>query len=273
MFNFYWQERSFYYATKEDIENHIKELNKIVVSCGKENHFFKNWGFEDFPKGKKSSIGELFFCDEFDKYLANRIIPYLAKRFSSINKSFVTIDQMSSYMPNKFNAFLGPRFINVNSNKSFIKNYSDFSDYRSHVLKSTVTQNNFNIYCGIFLKKISLTKEACLMIYKLTNQTKNIFEGLCKIDNYIETNNWTGKFCIKDVQNKTGLIVSDESDTVKQNPKYKELRLFSIPNKGDKYCFIHIKIGDIRIYLYPEEKEKVIYITYIGNHLKTKKYN
>lgn len=34
MFNFYWQERSFYYATKEDIENHIKELNKIVVSCG-----------------------------------------------------------------------------------------------------------------------------------------------------------------------------------------------------------------------------------------------
>ena len=29
MFNFYWQERSFYYATKEDIENHIKELNKM----------------------------------------------------------------------------------------------------------------------------------------------------------------------------------------------------------------------------------------------------
>ena len=62
--------------------------------------------------------------------------------------------------------------------------------------------------------------------------------------------------------------ISDESDKVKNTPRLKRQRNFKISDKiGSQYCFFHIKLDTIRIHIYPEEQEKVIYIAYIGSHL------
>lgn len=69
---------------------------------------------------------------------------------------------------------------------------------------------------------------------------------------------------------KKAVVISDESDTVKQKPKLKSARYFNIPDVGGQYCFLHIKAGDLRIHIYPHEAKKIVYVAYIGSHLPTK---
>ena len=39
---------------------------------------------------------------------------------------------------------------------------------------------------------------------------------------------------------------------------------------GSQYCFFHVKLGDIRMHIYPNEDERVIYVAYVGAHLDLK---
>ena len=77
-----------------------------------------------------------------------------------------------------------------------------------------------------------------------------------------------GGFRLSVLQQEYGMDISDESDTVKNTPRLRQQRYFRISNeRGRQYCFFHIKLGNIRVHIYPEEQERVIYVAYIGPHL------
>lgn len=70
-------------------------------------------------------------------------------------------------------------------------------------------------------------------------------------------------------------IVSDESPSVKNDRYLKNLRKFKKPDNTYEYFFKHIRFsGDFsgRIHFFENNKDKQIYIGYIGKHLKTAKF-
>lgn len=63
--------------------------------------------------------------------------------------------------------------------------------------------------------------------------------------------------------------VNDESDSVKNNPKWREARMF--PSRtGERLPFLwHTHIGDLRVHLRFDESTREIEIGYVGNKLPT----
>lgn len=72
-----------------------------------------------------------------------------------------------------------------------------------------------------------------------------------------------------------GMNARTESETVKTNPKLKNMRLFKLPDNQEEYFFYHIGFTGTycgRIYFLPKDVLNKCYIGYIGEHLPTKKY-
>lgn len=116
-----------------------------------------------------------------------------------------------------------------------------------------------NEYINIF-SKIHFSEKAIKSILELK---KDILSQAMSILYQIEVG-------IKKLEN---FSYSDESRTVKTDPKLKELRKFKIGRGREVYMYHHIKnlSNGNRIYFH-KESDSEIWIGYIGKHLKTKKY-
>jgi len=65
--------------------------------------------------------------------------------------------------------------------------------------------------------------------------------------------------------------VSSESDSVKQNPALRSLREFFLPSGHKRLFEHHIKLTKgYRLHFYADQREKSVYIGYIGPHLRLK---
>jgi hypothetical protein len=61
--------------------------------------------------------------------------------------------------------------------------------------------------------------------------------------------------------------LSDESESVANDPRRSEKRYFRLPCGQKRYFSFHIKLQHIRVHYLPVGAERQIYIGYIGNHL------
>ncbi len=68
------------------------------------------------------------------------------------------------------------------------------------------------------------------------------------------------------------LDISDESESVKQNPKFAIHRKFNV-NGVPLFFGYHVKnfSGEMRLHFLPDKENKKILIAYFGKHLPTKK--
>ena len=112
----------------------------------------------------------------------------------------------------------------------------------------------------------------CLLKWKgpdlILNQSK---ETLRVLDSFVEK--WRKDATIfysdENLRN-SGLEhkVSGESDTVKNKEKLRKQREFRLPTGIKLFFEKHVKLSEgYRLYFYPDESEKVIYIGYVGSHL------
>ena len=100
------------------------------------------------------------------------------------------------------------------------------------------------------------------------NHINAIIKRLEKLDYYYNKHN---AFNIKIL----GFNARNESDSVKNNSKLKELRNFKKPNGSYSYFYNHISFSgnfNGRIYFEADDNLKKIYIGYIGTHLPTSRY-
>ncbi|WP_153301475.1 hypothetical protein [Endozoicomonas arenosclerae] len=64
--------------------------------------------------------------------------------------------------------------------------------------------------------------------------------------------------------------VSGESSSVNDDPSKRKEREFWLPTGEKVNCQNHAKLADgYRLHFYPDSKEKIIYVAYLGPHLKT----
>lgn len=90
----------------------------------------------------------------------------------------------------------------------------------------------------------------------------DFFEKLCtNLEAYCVKDWTTGSLSVDGLYARCVVSVSDESDTVAQNPKLKSKREHTIPGKGKKFCPIHFKRGPLRIYIWGDEENKEIWMT------------
>ncbi|NJK96837.1 MAG: hypothetical protein HC905_19695 [Bacteroidales bacterium] len=82
----------------------------------------------------------------------------------------------------------------------------------------------------------------------------------------------TNDYSLKSIQDKTKLDISDESDSVKQNPKLAIYRKFTV-NSVSLFFGFHVKnfSGAMRLHFLPDRENRKILIGYFGKHLPTKR--
>jgi len=82
----------------------------------------------------------------------------------------------------------------------------------------------------------------------------------------------TNDYSLKSIQDKTKQDISDESDSVKQNPKLAIYRKFTV-NGVSFFLGFHVKnfSGAMRLHFLPDKENRKILIGYFGKHLPTKR--
>jgi hypothetical protein len=165
--------------------------------------------------------------------------------------------------------------------KVIVKNTAEYSDWLFHLLdienqrKESFRKGNelWNkkaiefpnlVFCGKSeddLKNLSVSDT-------VFNQLWIVLKSLNKY--CIETNI---DFSLKSLLEKTKLEISDESDSVKSNPKFSIYRTFTVNGKS-KFFGYHVKSfsGEMRLHFLTDSENRKIFIGYFGKHLPTKKF-
>lgn len=269
MFNYYMQDRAYYYADDDEVINHLSAVNTMLLNADENDHFFMSKKFGRGLYDKKVTIDDFLKSYRIPGWVKRRVIPEIGKKVKCLDDSYMSLSKMDMAMTKTSNAFVGPRFFHVNYR--LITQYGSYVNFRYTSIESSISNANFDRCCRIILKNVIVTKEAYKMVRSVGKAACQIFERLTQLEKYVGEM-WKGsEFNEKDVAARTPLTISDESDTTKTNPHYKGKRLFKIPGLGSQYCFLHIKIGDYRFHLYPDCDARKIYVPYIGPHLPTKR--
>ena len=98
---------------------------------------------------------------------------------------------------------------------------------------------------------------------------QQFWDCLTKLNHYCEGG---FDFSLSSIVENTGLKITDESQSVKQNPRLRKLREFKVG--GEKVFFgYHVKnfSGALRLHFFPKKETGKIYIGYFGKHLPTTK--
>ena len=269
MFNYYFQNRSYYFASDQDVVEHLKAVNKIVANSDQFDLFVQPQDFLDgiYDRWCNTVGSVLKDSSRMPKYIVERVLPSIRKRTKIISNSYKSIADMNVDYYRTRNAFLcaTTRMPAV----GIVVGYQDYVSFRTFIISQTVGSSNFQKCCQMMLKNVVLTKDAYDMVRSYGKMVKQIYERWLQLDHYLLYEWETGVFNEGDVAAKTPLTISDESDSVKRDRAYNHYRYFRIPNIGGQYCFLHIKTGALRFHLYPENSTKTIYVPYIGPHLPT----
>lgn len=99
-----------------------------------------------------------------------------------------------------------------------------------------------------------------------------LWSALEKLNNYCNETNCD--FSLNSIKETTKLEISDESDSVKQNPKFAIHRIFVVNGEREFFGF-HVKnfSGEMRLQFLTDNVNKKIIIGYFGKHLPTKKFS
>jgi hypothetical protein len=176
------------------------------------------------------------------------------------------------------NEIIGDDYIEEEVNINNVALYETWKEYlleietqrKSNLRKGTELWNNKSIefrnlvFCGNSennFKGLSVSDT-------IFNQLWNVLKSL---DSYCQDP--TNDYSLKSIQEKTMLEISDESESVKQNPKFAVYRNFMV-NGVLLFFGYHVKNfgGEMRLHFLPDREHQKILIAYFGKHLPTKKY-
>ncbi len=100
-----------------------------------------------------------------------------------------------------------------------------------------------------------------------------VWDVLKKMNAFCEANMHENSFTVDNLRDHTGLNISPESETVINNPKFRQRREFRKPDGHKEYFEWHVKnIPNIRLYFQVDPEQKQFFVGYIGKHLRTKRH-
>lgn len=255
-------------ATVPEIEQSFREIAQMLKSRCSLDKFSKNKSFLATKVNKKEILFDILFSEQskMDPEVRYNLAVYVLEFIEGEAGPFASIEAFRA-VEGKAHHFIGARFANKKDYE--INTYTDFLTIRENAMQTHISSENYPLIVPLLFKRLCFTKEGFSYLAVVGNLSA-VISDLKKLDNYTEKHCTEGEFILKNVRQETGIDISDESDSVKKSKKLREQRLFYITQKiGWQYCYSHIKIGDIRIYIYQDVQEQKIYVPYIGGHLST----
>lgn len=248
----------------------VEEVGTMVIERELPEAFFtefKNW--LDFSSSDGKSVVQIIY--EIPDHSFFNLLKAIDDRLLHTPFSFKSPWEMDEKFKESHNAFIGAFYepeiktkrhiISVEEKKKFIESYPlnlpvpDFWECREEFFPH-------------------------LMFVKLDEQLitggtyRNFFEKLFKSLEKFCVERWReGKFQIKLLSESCSYSMSDESKTVDNNPKLKGMRECTIPGVGKVYAPYHVKSGGLRVYFWPDDNSRRIFITKIfTQHPKSKRF-
>lgn len=269
MFAFYLQESSFQWILVSEIEQVLNSINEIIVTSNSLDNFYQ---YKDITCVRSSiyrkNIYDILMTSPKTQHLLYKVLPYISKRIHFGYGPYRNLVQFQKMVNKSTHAFLGGKFINKKDYE--LTTLEEFLNFRKSIFTENINRVNFESYYKNLFPNLTLLEDALDSIKSFVF-FNDLVDVLCKLQEYICGN---GDMDFYTIAKTTGLNISDESDTTKKNPSFKRFRLFTIPNIGKTYCYIHIKINQqYRMHIHIDIKQKHIYIPYVGNHLPTAKYH
>ena len=257
--------------------------------------FFNNWLSDTkVNREDRMTLRTLIGCffSQTEEPLSETKVSYNDKQYSSKGAA-LAIDTKCNYILNcqtnefwkqKNNRFFGNTINEEGELISFNKELIQLFDINS--LNSIKLTNKFIAYSKISsgqdlweqwdnlfpnLIKCNNVKH-CLYDNPERNHIQKIIEQLDLLQQYFAALH--GSFSLNELK-KIGMDVSDESDSVKNNSKLSEQRLFTLPDVSRDYFYYHVKFFgkfETRLHFLPIPNSSKCYVGYIGKHLKTQMY-
>lgn len=102
-----------------------------------------------------------------------------------------------------------------------------------------------------------------------TPQLRQAVKRLFDLENYCQT--WVDGGFDKD---KLASKASPESNSVRDNPKFRDKRMFLFPDGRSEFCEWHVRLtpDNWRLHFFPDAEQRKITICYIGTKLPTHRY-
>lgn len=168
--------------------------------------------------------------------------------------------------PNDTNGFLGVDFSNTEIDSAFqITNKASYLKFTNDNLWNVSFRNFWGKRKRLFPSLIICNQvENQILQIGASSQFNQIIKRLMEFNKAVS--NWSaGSFSYKEINQKYSLNISPESSfTISQ---YKNERIFQLPNGGTAIFELHIKTGNFRFHFFPDNKNRKVFIGYIGPHL------
>jgi len=268
MFNFYLSKIGYESASSLEIEDNFILLNEIVIEDPTpEDSFLKNENIWNLIT-KEGVLGDVVFSQFNDRQFASSVVPKLIESIKSIDEEFTTLDELDNSHYRIYNSFYGAKF--DYPNKRHISDKRKYEQFKNENLWD-LTPNTFWERRGQLFSKIvlcpSIENDLKTIGGTYLNQIKY---KLVELDKYVSKYWKKDKFDYGDANEKSSLNISPESKQTMSQEKYRNQRMFKLPD-GRNECFeLHIKTGNLRFHFFPEDCK--IYIGYIGKHLNTDRF-
>lgn len=269
MFNYYLLNKSYEKANAKVIEANLQDLNDLVVEERKEDDsFLKHESIWCTPTAD-GSFGEVVFTKLEDKQLSNVVLPRMFHTIDSLQNEITTLEEFDASFK-LYNAFYGIAFPGIDL-KRCITNKTNYAEFRKNNLWELTPESFWERRDALF-SNITLCSSIENEVKKIGGTyLSQILVKLKELDKYVIQYWKADNFNYNDANEKTPLNISPESKKTMSQDKYKNQRIFSMPD-GRRECFeLHIKTGKLRFHFLAENGK--IYVGYIGKHLDTDKFN
>lgn len=263
---YYLYPQAYTAAYGNSIEKNLKELNTVIIShSDKYDIFCYDQSLYSITTAGGKAFADVIFGGMQDMQFCRTVLPQMLNHLTLIGKCLCDKPAMDNEFKDSENALWGFHFATKESYT--LSSVQDYKEFRQTTILNLLNENTFRELKDLLFKNLIFSDDA---IEQTTHVGDKIFHQiifrLLDLEKY--NTMWTsGAFSTKDIFAKTSLIVSDESNSVKNNDKLSRERYFMLPNIGGKYCFMHIKTGDFRFHFYPNEDDHRIYVAYVGSHL------
>lgn len=265
MFNYYLFNKSYEKANASSLESNLQDLNDLVIAeRNNEDSFYKHESIWDTPTAD-GGFGEVVFGKLEDKQLSMIVLPKMFRAIDSVEKEITTFEEFDDTFK-IYNAFYGIHFTGIDLERC-ITDKASYSKFRKANLWELTPESFWERRENLF-SKIVLCPSVQNDLKKIGGTyLEQIIIKLKELDIYAVRYWNEGSFSYQDANEKAALNITPESRTTMNHENLRNQRLFSMPD-GTRKCFeLHIKTGNLRFHLFPENK--FIYIGYIGKHLDT----